>query len=726
MPRVYTIQTNFASGELDPLMHFRVDTGAYKNGARTLKNSLLFSTGGEARRPGTYTGSTLPANCRLLPFEFSNDEKYTIAFSDGRIDVYDMTATLVVSVTTGGNWTTATLREFSFAQAADTMIVCHQSWAPQVIKRTSATTFEINDFEFTESVTSEKTYQPYFKFVDDDVTLSCSAVSGAGVTLTANGNVFTADMVGEKFRWQNTEILITAYTNPTTLVGTIFGTLEGEYDNNPFETAEGTGTVEVTHVLHGFATGSTVTISGAGNVGGITAAQLNGAKVITVIDDNRYSIATGGTATESTDGGGPTVKFTGANLATRTWLEPAFNARNGYPGAVSFHEGRLWFGGTSGIPDGLWSSKIFQYYNFDVGDGDAADSIQITVGSDEVSSILHIVSNGDLQIFSASAEFIAKSPREQSLSPANTSVQRQSPYGSSRIRPVSFDGATLYVQRSATAMREFIYSDATARYNSTNLNILSSHLISNPYSLAVLYAGLNRSEQYAFLVNDDGTLAVFHSARSEQIAGWVSWSLGGQGSPAFKDVCTVGDEVFFNIERNGTNYLERYSQDRNIPIDGATLYTDSPAKSAWVVDAIYFNKTVSVISGNYYLGDYPVDGSGNITLDVDVEQILIGYDFEHKIRILPVDLDLPTGNTLGRPKRIVRAFVGLDSTLSLSISGNKLILRQVLDDFSIEPAAVTGTYEFRFLGYQKDAYLEITQVEPLPCAVLGMSLEVSI
>lgn len=725
MPRLYTVQTNFSSGELDPLAHFRVDIGAYKNGARQLRNSLLFATGGEARRPGTYTGSTLPAHCRLIPFEFSNDEKYVIAFSAGRIDVYDLTATLVVTVATGGNWTTDTLWEFSYAQAADTLIVCHPTWAPQVVLRTSATTFEINPFEFTQSVTSEKTFQPYFKFVDDDVTLACSATTGAGVTLTASGNVFSADMVGEHFRWQDTEILITGYTNVTTMTGTIYGTLQGNYDNNPFETIEGGGTVEVTHVLHGFATGATVTISGAGNVGGITAAELNGAKVVTVIDDNTYSIATGGTATESTVGGGPTAKFSGANLATRTWYEPTFNVRNGFPGAVTFHEGRLWFGGSTGIPDGLWSSKIFQYYNFDVGDGIASDSIQITVGSDEVSNILHLISNGDLQIFTASNEFVAKAPRDQSLAPSNTTVSRQSPYGSSYVRPVPFDGATLYLQRSKTALREFIYSDSTQRYNSTNLNILSGHLISAPYSLAVLYAGINRSEQYAFLVNSDGTLAVFHSARSEQLAGWVSWDLAGVGSPAFKDVCTVGDEVFFSIQRHGNYYIERYSQDRNIPIDGATLYTGA-ATTSWVVDAVYFGKTVAVVSGNYYLGEYPVDGSGNIELEASVTSILVGYTYVHSIKTLPINLDMQTGNTLGRPKRIVRAFVGLDTTLSLSISGNRLILRQVLDDFSIEPVAVTGTYEFRMLGYQKDAFIEVTQVEPLPCAVLGMSLEVSI
>ena len=726
MPRLYTTQTNFASGEVDPLMNFRSDTGAFRNGAVTLKNAVLFNTGGEARRPGTTAGATLLTHARLVPFEFSSDERYVIAFTAGRIDVYDMDAVLVVTVATGGNWTAGDLFEFSYSQVADTMIVCHPDWAPQVVTRTGAATFTITDFAFTSSSNGEKVYQPYFKFVDDAVTLSVSAVTGTGVTLTASSGVFTADMVGDRIRWQDTEIEVTAFTNTTTMTGDILGTLEGEYDNNPFAVAEGSGTVEVTHVLHGFATADVVTISGSGATGGITAAQLNGNKTITVIDDNTYSFASGGTATESVDGGGPVVKYTGANLATRTWLEPAFAARNGYPGAVTFHEGRLWFGGSSGVPDGLWSSRIFNYFNFDVGDGSAADSIQLTVGASEVSNVRHLVSNNDLQIFTAQAEFIAKAPREQSLSPASTIIQRQTPYGSNAVKPLVFDGATLYVQSAGTAVREYIYSDSTARYSSSNLNILSSHMISTPYDMAVLYGGTDRSEQYAILINDDGTAAVFHSARSENLAGWTPWTLGGTGTPQFKAVAVVGEQVFFSVLRAGVYRLEKYSQDFAISVDGSTRYNTGVATNLWVVDAIYFGKTVAVTSGNYYLGEFAVDGSGNIDVVVDVLSIRVGYTYEHTIKTLPVDVDLQTGRTTGRPKRIVRIFVGLDSAQSLSIQGNRLILRQVDDDFSLDPVAITGTYEFRMLGWQKDAFVELIQPEPLPCKVLGMTLEVSV
>jgi hypothetical protein len=62
----------------------------------------------------------------------------------------------------------------------------------------------------------------------------------------------------------------------------------------------------------------------------------------------------------------------------------------------------------------------------------------------------------------------------------------------------------------------------------------------------------------------------------------------------------------------------------------------------------------------------------------------------------------------------------------VSIEGNRLILRQVTDDLSVEPDAVTGTYEFWLLGWQKNAVVTITQSEPLACTIIGLQLEVMV
>jgi hypothetical protein len=722
---VRTIQTNFSSGELDPLMHFRSDTGAYQNGANKLRNAILFSSGGAARRPGTWSRAQLPGLCRIVPFDFAPDERYVLAFSNARLDIFDADGVFIASITSGCNWTTATIFEMTWDQVADTMIVAHQAWRPQVITRLDVDTFDVSDFEFAESINGNKIYQPYYKFADDDVTIKCSTTSGT-TTVTASAPAFVSSMVGERIRWHDTEIELTGYTSPTVMTGTIKGTLTGKYDNNPFRTKEGSSVVEVTHVLHGFANGETVTIAGAGATGGLTAAQLNGSHVITVIDDNRYSFTAGGVATQSIDGGGPSVTFSGANLPTRAWLEQAFSTSNGWPGAVVFHEGRLWFAGTAGLPDGLFSSRLFDYFAFDVGDGGASDSIQVTLGASQLANIRHLVSNNDLQIFTTNAEAVARAPRDVSLTPANIVIRQQTPYGAGFARPYPFDGATLFVQASGTAVREFIFSEASQRYQSTDLNVLSSHLLSSPVSMDVLYSAKKRNEQYAYVVNNDGTIAVFYSARSEQLAGWTKWDQGGVGNPKFRDICVLREDVFVVSERNSQFWLDKLSDTLEMTLDGAKTYTNATPIRNWVVSARYYNQKVSVLCGSYYLGDFDVDGSGNIDVGQEVTQITVGYKSTFEIKTLPVDIQLQTGPMTGLPKRIVRVLVGLDRAFSLSISRNKLLLRQVGDNVEDASPPFTGVKEFRMLGYQRNAHVVLTQEEPVAVTVLGINIEVNV
>jgi hypothetical protein len=715
------IQTNFSSGELNPLMRFRSDTGAYQNGAARLRNIALLNTGGVTRRPGTTYLAALPARSRLVSFDFDDNERYIFALSNAKLTVYNVNGGLVATVTSGATWTTGQLFELTYTQVGDTMILAHQSFRPKVITRTSASTFTITDFTFDQSVNGNLTYQPYYKFAADAVTLACSSTTGS-VTVTASAPSFTASYVGLRLRWQDVEIAITAFTNSTTLTGTIQGTLKAEYDIDPFRSEINSTTVELTHVLHGFATGATVIITGSNAVGGIPATELNATHTITVIDDNRYSITVTTAATESIDGGGPAVFYTSSTTATRTWYEPVFATPNGWPAAVAFHDGRLWFGGTTAQPDGLYGSTINQYFNFDVGDGLDNQAVQVAIGSEDISNIQHIVSNRDLQIFTATSEFIAPRSNAQVLTPANTRVLRQTPYGCSFVTPIPFDGGTLFVQNSGKGVREFIYADSENSYASTDLSLLASHLIINPRDLAVLYGTSSRNEQYAGVVNSDGTMAIFHSARAEQLAGWSLWSVDDAD---IDSVCAINNALYVSVLRGTAYSLEKFAADDLLSLDSSSTYTAGSPTATWTVAARFNNKEVFVFGDGEYLGPYTVNGSSTLTLDTQVSEIVIGYDYTVEIKTLPANVMMPNGSMIGLPKRINRVFLGLDSTLGVSVQGNRLILRGVTDDFSLGLTPFTGIQDFYLLGYAKEAQITITQAEPLPMRVLGMNMEVA-
>lgn len=745
MATIRQVQTNFSSGEIDPLLRMRTDAGAYANAAARLRNVAMLNAGGVMRRPGTLHRANLFARCRLLPFEFSATERYVLAFSAGRLDVYDTEGVILQTLTTrvgGGalHWQADDLFVMTYTQVADVMIVAHQDWPPQVVRRTDATTFTVSDFAFDVSSDGNKVYQPYYKFADDTVTLT-SGNSGT-VTVTLSQPLFTAAYVGTRLRSNGTEILITSYVNATTVQGQVKGYIKTELDVDPFRIAVGSSVVEITHVGHGFANGTVISITGANSVGTFTAAQLNTSFVIQVLDDNRYAInvalpttvsgwspyepdpisATSGLPTTSEDGGGSNVSITTNLTPTRQWDEQVFSPTNGYPGAVAFHEGRLWFGGTPAQPDGLWSSKINQYFNFDVGEGLDNDSIQITIGSEHISNIRHMVSNRDLQVFTATGEFYVPRSANAAITPSNIRVQRQTPYGCSTVTPCPFDGATLFVQSAGKAVREFIYNDGQASYASTDVTLLASHLINAPRDMAVLYGTPERGEQYALVVNGDGTLAVFHSARAENLAGWTGWNMSGAAIDA---ICTLGNAIYVSVLRHGIYRLEQFAPKDDVTLDGATVVTSLNPQTFFSVGTIYAGRTLPVVGDGQYLGDLTIGASGLLTLEVEVSRIEVGYDYPVEIKTLPANVALPTGALTGMPKRINRVILGLDSTAAVTLAGNRLILRGVTDDMSQTPEAFTGVKEFFLLGYAREAQITITQAEPLPLRLLGMAMEVS-
>ena len=75
MPRkVRQVFTNFSAGELNPLLNARTDAKAYFEGARQCKNWYLLDEGGVMRRPATQFTAELPAEARIIPFIFAEDE----------------------------------------------------------------------------------------------------------------------------------------------------------------------------------------------------------------------------------------------------------------------------------------------------------------------------------------------------------------------------------------------------------------------------------------------------------------------------------------------------------------------------------------------------------------------------------------------------------------------------------------------------------------------------
>ena len=744
MQKVRVPVTNFSYGEVSPSLYSRTDSAVYTGSAQRIENFFLRAEGGVIKRAGLRSiyqndivlDSTRTQQSRLLPFIFSDDERYIVSLEHQKLKIFFIdpltgALSLVNTITQDINGNTLKfthqfMHEFTFAQAGDVMFICHPTFIPQQIVRISLSTFQVEPFVFDARSDLTKIYQPYYTFQRQGTTLAVSATTGNGVTVTTSDPYFdtSGEHDGITLRYHGAELEITSVQSTTSATANILDELIVRLGIDSFSTTEGQADIEVTLVRHGLRVNDSIVVSHAGSVGGISANQINGARTVaSIIDDDKFTIVAGSNANASEIGGGSPKISTSA--PTTSWEEQSYSVLRGYPSAVTFHQNRLVFGGSLSQPDSLWFSRSGQYYNFDVGTAKDDQSIHITASVGDINQIRHLVSNRDLQVFTATSEMYVPSFTNQPITPTNIQIRRQTPFGCDFVRPQALDGATLFVQKGGAIVREYVFADTEAAYVASPISLISSHLIKTPIEMNTMYGAMSRSESYVFVVNYFGTISVFNSNRGEERAGWTEFTTNGY----FNSTVTIDDRVFASIiydQGDGTQKFAICEFDEAYNTDVAGIYTGS--NGVFDVSDFYADGAVlNVIDGNNYVGEFTVSG-GNIDVSAivpDLAEAEIGMKFDVTLTTNPLDIATGSGPVTGTPRRIGSVVVDLNDTLSANVNGANLVLRNVTDDLSQEVSSFTGKKEFRLMGYSRDPQITVTQSAPLRLQVNGIVAELT-
>ncbi len=372
MSRFVDLQTNFSTGELDPLMRARVDLEQYNNALAKATNVLIQPQGGLRRRPGTkhifalpHTGTESAGNgVRLVSFQFSVDDSYMLCFTHNRMTVVKNGVVQSNINGTGNNYLTTTIGssivdDMCWTQSADTLIVVHPDLNPVRITRTSDTTWTATDIAF-DSI--PKYAYDLDIYTNIGTTLTPSAVSG-NVTLTAST---THHDSGTLQAGTSTTVTLKATASATNDV------YNGMYVNITGGTGSGqtrlivdyNGTTKVATVYEAF----TVTPDGTSTYTTTTFSALSVNQYINVQPQGRARIVRYVSATVVEAVTEYPFFNTTAIDAGRWELEHGYvdvwSAAKGWPRSVTFHEGRLYFGGSKSRPSTIWGSKIGLFFDF--------------------------------------------------------------------------------------------------------------------------------------------------------------------------------------------------------------------------------------------------------------------------------------------------------------------------------------------------------------------------
>lgn len=722
---------SFQFGEVSGSLLMRTDSPVYSASAQSLQNMIVMSEGSVKKRDGlkhiyNYTDITFdpdhPAQSHLFAFRFSDDEQYIISIEASKIRCFhlelDGDVALVDTVTLDTNGAALPfdqdyLNQYTTAQYGDVMFICHPLFMPRMLIRTSLTSFEVTPFSFDERLDGSLVFQPYTAFQSNGATLDPSATTGTGVTLTVSEDYWVAGHVGTVIRYNESEIEITSITSPTVAVGNIVDTLRIRLSVlNPLRTSDGSSTVEVTHLQHGYSGGETVVIEDASAVGGINTGSLNGTRTVAgIIDENTWYFTAGGSASSAEDGGGYVKLQTHA--PTADWSEQSFSAVRGYPAAVAFHENRLCYAGTLAQPDAIWMSQIGSFFNFDVGEAEDIDSIALVAATGTVNEIRYMISNRDLQIFGASGELYIPTYLNQAITPTNAQIRLQTPYGCEFTQPVSVDGATLFVQNGGTVVREYLYTDGEDAYTATAVSTIASHLIVSPRCMTVAHGGFGTPESYALMSNGNGDVATFNSNRAERRASWTRFTTAG----SFCSICAIHGRIFTNVwGEDGSMHLCEF--DGQIGLDRYVTGVANGSGEVTVSSAFENGDTVSIVSedGLSYLGSQTVSGGVVTIAGGSGNTYHVGIPFTAEVVTNPIDATMGGGPATGSIRGVGSAVLDLVNTSSVKVNGYSKSIT----------APISGKHEFRVLGYNRDPQVTVQQGEPLPMQVNGLIAELII
>jgi len=577
--------------------------------------------------------------------------------------------------------------------------------------------------------------------VSNQEAVSYFDVTGSRNATTPIGLYASSAHIGSIIRYGGNEILITGVNSSEQARGTIVETLTTRLEVlNPFRTNTGSAVVEVSQPSHGFSGGEAITVSEASAVGGIAVGNLNGSRVIAdIIDDNTYSFTAAADATSSIDGGG-FVKIA-THAPTLDFDEQSFSAKRGFPAAVVVHQNRLVFGGTLDQPDTLFFSKIGSFFNFDVGEALDNEAIVATAATGTVNSIRHLVSNRDLQVFTNSSEFYVPTFENKAITPTNLQIKKQTPYGSSFAQPVEIDGATVFVQSNGRIVREYIFTDSEQAYSASPVSSIASHLIDSPKYATVAHSGFNQPDSYAAFTNNDGTLVLFSSNRTERRASWTKVTIEGG---TFNSLASIGDRMFANVyDSNNKLFLCEFTGDIGLDNYMYTfhfqnkLLVSGPYVAGNVVDVIM---TDNIESFQDYIGTFTVGSDGKVDVSEHVENIVvngqtqtnprthayIGKKFNSKIVTNEIDASLGNGPVTGEVRGIGRVVLDLKNTQSLKVNTKSVSIGSKLNpnqgSFTILKP-ITGKTEVKMTGFTRSPRITIEQDAPLPLQVNGLVVE---
>lgn len=694
MPKLTPIQLSFAAGELSPRMYARTDSRGYREGTKLHRNMIPVSQGPTKRRPGSFIRGVFQnvTNVRLVPFTVAGDEVYILAFVNNQLYIFDETGNPAKPEKilnprfqlAGTNWTPFT------------------GSPPQA----GTVTFNIGSVELNptdtnpaavrQNVTGLTLGQPYrLRFYGFATNFRIRAGNAAG-----------ANDLGEDFSGSSNVAQLTVTPTAT---------------NVWIEVAQPAGVGAPTGVI---ASGSMTSNADPGQV---LATPYNQ----DTLQFLQYEMAPAGRLMYFANPLAPPQKLSLSGAGTWTFEVVAFTAppadwvANNYPAAITFFQGRLWFGGTPQQPSKFWGSKSGLYENFTVGTL-ADDSVVYTIA--KRGAIRWMTGLKTLLIGTDNTEFVVTSEAGV-ITPSDIVIEPQSSYGSDSLQAAQLGNQVLYVSPDGRKLRAMGYRFEEQGWVTQDLTFASEHAtLGRIFEIA--YA--QNPESIVWMLDTVGNLIGCTYDRANNIIGWhihatpeITWVALCTARFAGTDMLWLAGRVELAA---GPEIVLTAMNSPNQSRPFMDLANTSQLTSPGTVFPGFSHlegKTVAVLADGAVHPSVVVTG-GNVTTQTPASEVIAGLAYRSKVHTLPVEVAQHPNASEAMVKRMNRIYLRLQGSQLPIINGVRPPTRQPMTPMGeVDPLSYDDIFVTN-LGWDRLQSITIEEDLPVETHILGMFAEMAV
>jgi hypothetical protein len=421
---------------------------------------------------------------------------------------------------------------------------------------------------------------------------------------------------------------------------------------------------------------------------------------------------------------------------TDEWREGAWSNNQSWPSAVSFHDGRLWWGGL----DKVYGSVSDDFSNYDPNtEGDSGPIVR-SIATGPVENIGWLLSLQRLIVGTASAEVsIRSSSFDEPLTPSQFTARNASTMGSAGIQGITVDSTAIYVQKNRTKIYELVYDVNINDYSSRDLTRLNKYICKPG---AVDIAVQRQPDTRVWFVKSDGTMAMLVYERADDVVGWSRFETDG----FIEAVCVLpsqNDDIVYIVVRRVINgqtvrHVERLTVssetedgDGSFLVDSSVRFTTGGGQTTTITGLQHLSGKQVVAKGGS--SDpaklYTVSPSGQITIDNPVTSIVVGLPYEARFRSVKLAYGTASGTALTQKKRVDHLAIVANNAAPDGISigrnfSNMTRLSKLFKGRVLSAGEIVPQYDYDATSFggawDSDCRVCIKCVSPYPAHILGM------